>query len=120
MEITLISGKRQITCSEPVYFARRDNNVPQQHVPSHLVAWPSAKSAFEEICFIRLERERIPVLVLPQPDGSIWLGGAYLDTIARKLRLIPRPLPHEMEEKSKEWLEAIGDRWQILPTSPGG
>ncbi len=67
----------------------------------------------DEICYVQLTHQRVPVLVTPQPDGSIWIGGAYLDTIAREHRLIPRPLPHEMEEKTKEWLQAIGDRWQI-------
>lgn len=112
--IILISGKKQIPCSDLVYFARRDKQAVQTHLPSHLVAWPSVEHTFDEICYIRLRRERVPVLVAAQPDGSLWLGGAYLDTIARELRLIPRPLPHEMEAKTQEWLKAIGDRWQIL------
>jgi len=111
--IILISGKKQIPCSDLVYFARQDKQAVRTHVPSHLVAWPSVEHTFDEICYIRLKRGRVPVLVAPQPDGSVWLGGAYLDTIARELRLIPRPLPHEMEAKTKEWLKAAGDRWQI-------
>ena len=111
--IILISGSKQIPCSGLVYFARRDQQAVQEHVPSHLVARPSVEHTFDEICYIRLKRERVPVLVAAQPDGSVWLGGAYLDTIARELRLIPRPLPHEMGAKTKEWLKAIGNRWQI-------
>lgn len=116
--ITLISGRQQIACSDPVYYARRDNRSANKPVPSHLVAWPCGEHKLDEICYIRLERERVPVLVTPQSDGSVWLGGAYLDTIARDLRLIPRPLPHEMEAKTKEWLQAIGDRWQIPRVDP--
>jgi hypothetical protein len=111
--ITLISGRQRIACLGPVYYARRDNRSANTHVPSHLVVWPCGKHKLDEICYVRLERERVPVLVTPQPDGSVWIGGAYLDTIAREFRLIPRPLPHEMEEKTKEWLQAIGDRWQL-------
>lgn len=113
--ITLISGRLQIRCLEPVYYARHANRSPAKHEPSHLVAWPCKPSKIDEICYVRLGRKRVPVLVTPQSDGSVWLGGAYLDTIARELRLIPRPLPHEMEAKTKEWLQAVGDRWQIPP-----
>lgn len=111
--IILISGKKQIPCSNLVYFARQDQQAVRTHVPSHLVARPSIELTLDEICYVRLKRGRVPVLVAAQPDGSVWLGGAYLDTIAQELRLIPRPLPHEMEAKSKEWLKAVGDRWQI-------
>lgn len=116
--ITLISGKQTISCTGPVYYARHDSRMPARHYPSHLVAWPDKRTELDAICYIQLARERVPVLVSRQADGCIWIGGAYLDTIARELRLIPRPLPDEMAEKTKEWLEAIGDRWQIPDPVP--
>lgn len=116
--ITLISGKQTVPCSEPVYYARHDSRMPSRHYPSHLVAWPRGEAKLNEICYVQLTKERVPVLVSRQADGCIWIGGAYLDTIAREFRLIPRPLPDEMAEKSKEWLEAIGDRWQIPHPTP--
>ena len=112
--ITLICGRQRVECSDPVYYSRRDNSSADKHVPSHLVAWPRSEDKMDEICYIRLERERVPVLVTSQPDGSVWLGGAYLDTIAREFRLIPCPLPRELEEKTREWLQAMGDRLQAL------
>lgn len=116
--ILLISGTQTISCTDPTYYARHDDRTPGKHVPSHLVARPCREHKPDEICYVQLTHQRVPVLVTPQPDGSIWIGGAYLDTIAREHRLIPRPLPHEMEEKTKEWLEAIGDRWQIPGKEP--
>jgi hypothetical protein len=97
--LTLISGRRRIGCSNPVYHARHDNRVPSRHIPSHLVAWPGNKQTIDEICYVQLTRVRVPVLVTPQADGSIWLGGAYLDTIADELRLIPHILPNWSEDE---------------------
>lgn len=111
--ISVFSGQRRIECSAPVYYARRDNRVPSKHVSSHLVAWPSSADGFDEICYIRLKHECVPVLVTSQPDGSVWLGGAYLDTIAREFGLIAHPLSGEMEEKAKEWLRLNGNRLEI-------
>ena len=97
--ITLFSNRQRIECSDPVYYARHDDRAPGKHVPSHLVAWPSHEQKIDEICYVQLIQDRVPVLVTAQPDGSIWLGGAYLDTIAGELRLIPRLLP--MKEPRK-------------------
>lgn len=116
--MTLISGRRRIMCSDPVYYARHDRRAAEAHTPSHLVAWPAGPDRLDEICYVLLAQEKVPVLVTPQTDGSVWLGGAYLDRIARELRLVPRPLPREMEEKSKEWLQAMGDLWQVPPGDP--
>jgi len=110
--ITLICGRQRVECSDPVYYAKRDHSSADKHVPSHLAAWPHSEDKLDQICYVRLEGQRVPVLVTSQPDGSVWLGGAYLDTVAREFRLIPCPLPRELEEKTKEWLQAMGDRWQ--------
>ena len=113
--IVLISGTTEIVCENPVYYARRSKSVVRKLVPSHVVVHSKLEPHLDEICYIRLSRGRVPVLVTVQPDGTIWLGGAYLDTIAAELRLIPRPLPRELEGKTREWLAAVAERWQ-LPT----
>lgn len=110
--ISLTSGQREVVCSNPVYYARLDDKDADHLVPSHLIAWPTAGQELDEVCYVRLKKGQVPVLVAPQPDGSVWLGGAYLDRIAAELMLIPRPLPHEMKEKTMEWLKAVGERWQ--------
>lgn len=115
--ITLINGEEEVPCEAPVYYAREGNRPSERLVPSHVVVQPMRKAAFDEICYVQLGELRIPVLVSPQADGSLWLGGAYLDTIAAQLRLIPRPLPREMRKKTREWLDAVGGRWQI-PQKP--
>jgi hypothetical protein len=111
--ITLISGRKRVPCSNPVYYARIGSAESEHIVPSHIVAWPQAGSALGKISYVQLKDARVPILVDGQEDGSVWLGGAYLDVIAGELRLIPRPVPDEMRGKSKEWLKAVDDRWQI-------
>jgi hypothetical protein len=111
--ITLISGREKVVCSNPVYYARIGSAQSERVTPSHIVAWPQDMSALGEISYVQLKDSRVPILVARQKDGSVWLGGAYLDVIAGELRLIPRPVPAEMSGKSKEWLEAVDGRWQI-------
>lgn len=111
--ITLISGREKVVCSNPVYYARIGSARSERITPSHIVAWPQDGSALGEISYVQLKDARVPILVDRQKDGSVWLGGAYLDVIAGELRLIPRPVPDEMSGKSKEWLDAVGGRWQI-------
>lgn len=112
--ITLISGRKKVVCSDPVYYARSGDAHSEHIVPSHIVAWPQAGGALGKISYVQLKDARVPILVDAQKDGSVWLGGAYLDVIAGELRLIPRPVPDEMRGKSKEWLKAVDDRWQIF------
>jgi hypothetical protein len=122
--ITLISGREKVVCSDPVYYARIESARSERITPSHIVAWPPDVSALGEISYVQLKDSRVPILVDPQKDGSVWLGGAYLDVIAGELRLIPRPVPDEMKRKSKEWLKAVDGRWQIPGdgsiNTPGG
>jgi len=117
--ITLICGRKKVVCSNPVYYARSGGERSERLVPSHVVAWPQADVTLREVSYVQLKDARVPVLVDCQPDGSVWLGGAYLDVVAGELRLIPRPVPDEMRGKSKEWLKAVDDRWQVShQTSP--
>lgn len=111
--ITLISGREKVVCSHPVYYARIGSAQSEHITPSHIVAWPQDLGTLGEISYVQLKDARVPILVDRQKDGSVWLGGAYLDVIAGELRLIPRPVPDEMKGKSKEWLKAVDGRWRI-------
>lgn len=111
--IVLINGEDEVLCRDPIYYARKESWPSEQMVPSHVVVHPTRNASLNEICYVQLSEMRAPVLVSPQADGSLWLGGAYLDAIAAQLRLIPRPLPREMKKKTKEWLAAVGGRWQL-------
>jgi hypothetical protein len=113
--ITLISGRRKIVCSNPVYYARTGDGHSEHLVPSHIVAWPQGDAGLLEISYVQLKDARVPILVDYQQDGSVWLGGAYLDVVATELRLIPCAVPDELRGKSKEWLKAVDERWQSLP-----
>ena len=116
--ITLISGRRKVVCSNPIYYARAGGGRLGKVVPSHLVASPPGNVVLGEVSYVQLKDARVPILVAHQPDGSVWLGGAYLDVIASELKLIPRPVPDEMRGKSKAWLEAVAGRWRDLPQTP--
>lgn len=82
-----------MVCAAPVYGARNEAGSSDHLVPSRIVAWPPKDAVLSRISYVQLSAARVPVLVDRQPDGSVWLGGAYLDRIARELKLLSRPVP---------------------------
>jgi hypothetical protein len=93
--ITLISNQDEMICTDPVYHARSGSDSLTNIVPSHIVAQPRPGPGFGKICYIALKSGHRPVVVASQNDGSIRLGGAYVDFIAAELELASFPHPDE-------------------------
>ena len=85
--LPLISRQAEIICTDPVYHARTRPDSPVNFGMSCIVAKPPSDLQLGEICYIELNSGRKPVVVTSQKDGSIRITGAYVDSIARELKL---------------------------------
>lgn len=83
--ITLISDQEEIICADPVYHDRIDVDYQTTFSPSCITALPRSDYRLATVCYVRLMSGQKPVLVTPQSDGSIQIGGAYVDSIGEEL-----------------------------------
>jgi len=113
--ITLISNQEEVICTDPVYHARAGASPQVSFGTSCIVAQPRSDLRFGKICYIQLLASRRPVVVVPQKDGSIRIGGAYVDSIAWELGLTPLPRSDAPQGRNEAWKKALDDGSPIRP-----
>jgi hypothetical protein len=116
--MTLISNREEIICVDPVYHARTGSASLANFGMSCIVAMPRSDLRFGEICYIELSSGRKPVVVASQKDGSIRISGAYVDSVARELKLTGTRPSNEMSGRSEAWAAAVDGGWQIHREAP--
>lgn len=107
--LTLIDNQEEIICLHPLYHPRIGSQTTLTTVPSRIEARPRSDLRFNDICYIQLKTGRKAVVIDPQEDGSIRIGGPYVDMIAEELGL------ESIEEAGisrDEWSRAMNEGWQ--------
>lgn len=106
--ITLINNQEDIICNHPIYHPRVGSHATLEIVPSRIEAQPRSDRSFSDICYIQLKKGRKAVVIDPQEDGSIRIGGPYVDTIAEELGL---ESIEDAETSRDEWPRAMNEGW---------
>jgi hypothetical protein len=106
--ITVINDKKDIICDEPLYYARNSSPKSLSSPRSRIDAHPLSHPRFNEIGFVQLHGGQKAVLIAPQKDGSIRLGGPYVDMIAKELDI---ESPEEAAADKAEWPRAVNEGW---------
>ena len=106
--ITLINNQEDIVCNHPLYHPRVGSHATPNIVPSRIDAQPRSDLSFSDICYVQLKRGRKAVVIDPQEDGSIRIGGPYVDTIAEELGL---ESIDDAETSKDAWSRARNEGW---------
>lgn len=106
--ITIINNQEDIICNQPLYHPRVGSHRTQTINPSHIDAQPRSEARFNEIAYIQLPGGPKAVLIAQQQDGSIRLGGPYVDMIAKELDI---ETPAELAADKEQWPRAVSEGW---------
>lgn len=107
--ISIINNQEDIICVHPIYHPRTGSHASVTIEPSWIEARPRSDLTFNDICYIQLKAGPKAVVVDPQKDGSIHIGGPYVDMIADELDL---ELVEDAELSNSEWSRAMNEGWQ--------
>ena len=106
--ITLINNQENILCHQALYHPRVGSHRTHTINPSHIDAQPGSSAQFNEIGYVQLQAGPKAVLIAQQPDGSIRLGGPYVDMIAKELEI---ETPEELAADKAQWPRALSEGW---------
>jgi hypothetical protein len=107
--ITLINNQEEVICHHPLYRPRVGSHATLTTVPSRIEAQPRSDLRFSDICYVQLKTVRKAVVIDPQEDGSIRIGGPNVDMIAEELEL---DSVEEAETSKNEWSQVLNLGWQ--------